>query len=78
MPQPQQSPEPASSVESQSILIIRKLLLELGSASALQELDRNGHSAHLERGLGLGSLGDGLGSLGTDLTTLLDGLAGLL
>jgi 1-acyl-sn-glycerol-3-phosphate acyltransferase len=56
VPQPQQSPEPASSVESQSILIIRKLLLELGSASALQELDRNGHGAHLERDLGLGSL----------------------
>ena len=56
MPQPQQSPEPASSVESQSILIIRKLLLELGSASALRELERNGHSAHLERDLGLGSL----------------------
>jgi fatty-acyl-CoA synthase len=56
VPQPQQSPEPASSVESQSILIIRKLLLELGSASALQELERNGHSAHLERDLGLGSL----------------------
>jgi hypothetical protein len=32
----------------------------------------------LTGGLGLGSLGDGLGSLGTDLTTLLDGLAGLL
>jgi 1-acyl-sn-glycerol-3-phosphate acyltransferase len=56
VPQPQQSPEPSRSVESQTISIVRKLLLELGSASALQELERNGHSAHLERELGLGSL----------------------
>jgi 1-acyl-sn-glycerol-3-phosphate acyltransferase len=56
VPQPQQTPEQASSVESQSILIIRTLLLELGSASALQELERNGSSVHLERDLGLGSL----------------------
>ena len=56
MPQPQHSPEPVSSVESQTISVIRKLLEELSSAVALQELGRNGPSAHLERDLGLGSL----------------------
>jgi fatty-acyl-CoA synthase len=56
VPQPQPSPEPAGSVESQTISIIRKLLLELGSTSALQELERNRSGAHLERELGLGSL----------------------
>ena len=36
--------------------IVRQLLVELGSESAIRELHLRGLSAHLERGLGLGSL----------------------
>ena len=36
--------------------IVRKLLGELGSESAIRDLDVRGLSAHLERELGLGSL----------------------
>jgi fatty-acyl-CoA synthase len=43
-------------VESQTLVIVRQLLIELGSRSATDTLDRNGLSSQLEHDLGLGSL----------------------
>ncbi len=43
-------------IESQTLAIVRQLLLELGSRSAAGTLDRDGLSSQLEHDLGLGSL----------------------
>jgi 1-acyl-sn-glycerol-3-phosphate acyltransferase len=44
------------SIEDGTLELLRGLLAELGSGSAVEELDRRRSSAHLERDLGLGSL----------------------
>ncbi len=43
-------------VESQTLGIVRQLLVELGSRSAVETLDRTGLTSQLEHDLGLGSL----------------------
>jgi fatty-acyl-CoA synthase len=43
-------------VQSQALASVRQLLVELGSARGVEEFTARGAQAHLERGLGLGSL----------------------
>ena len=43
-------------VEAQALAVVRRLLTELGDPRGLEELTARGAAAHLERGLGLGSL----------------------
>lgn len=43
-------------VHAQALASVQQLLVELGGARGLEELTARGASAHLERGLGLGSL----------------------
>ena len=43
-------------VEAQALASVRQLLIELGSARGIEEFTARGPQAHLERGLGLGSL----------------------
>src|SRR5580700_11067060 len=46
----------AASVTSQTLQVLRQLLMELGGQRGLAELTARGTAAHLERELGLGSL----------------------
>src|ERR1700693_1101132 len=46
----------AASVTSQTLHVLRQLLVELGGQRGLAELTARGTAAHLERELGLGSL----------------------
>src|SRR6202034_1542335 len=45
-----------ATVTSQTLHVLRQLLVELGGTRGLQELAARGPQAHLERELGLGSL----------------------
>src|SRR5215469_6089610 len=45
-----------AAVQAQALTIVRRLLTELGDSRGLEELAARGPAAHLERGLGLGSL----------------------
>jgi fatty-acyl-CoA synthase len=48
--------ERATAIETQTLAIVRQLLAELGGSRGLEEVAARGAGAHLERGLGLGSL----------------------
>jgi fatty-acyl-CoA synthase len=48
--------ERSPTLQEQTISVVRQLLNELGAARGIEELTARGHSAHLERELGLGSL----------------------